>query len=150
MTERERIALLDFCTQKFQSEYCFVGKAWIEPPIRRVPLIPEKRSWAGIGFSGFKKAVPVEDGEEFRWISQIIGQRSDGQMFCVYCTLPIDFEPEGHGVAWVMGKITKAYDKFQTYKDCSCGTLDQDESEEVYRVIHSPCSLHPPINETES
>ena len=147
MTERERIALLDFCTQKFQAEHCFVGRAQISaPPIRRVPLIPTKRSWAGIGFSGFKP-----DPGEPCWVAQINGQRSDGQMFAITMVLPADFEPEGDRVKYVDAKIQEALEKFQTYKDCACGIIGHDKTEEkhfdgdnLFRSIAAPCELNQP------
>lgn len=133
MTEREREALLDFCKIEFQATYCKISLARIpEPPARRVPLMPAKREWAAIGFSGFKEALPVEDGEEHRWISQIIGQRSDGQLFTVFVTLPIDFEEPA---SWVMLRLAEGMDKLQKFRDCACP---------------SPCESHPRITEPET
>lgn len=161
MTERERIALLDFCTQKFQAEHCFVGRSLIEaPPIKRVPLIQKKRSWASIGFSGFKVSMPEEVSEgnlQIRWVAQIIGQRSDGQMFAVNLTVPHEFEPIGDRVEYVDAVIHEALGKFESYKDCSCGIIGYEKTEEkdddgdyIFRSITSPCELHPLVTEPKS
>lgn len=153
MTERERIALLDFCTQKFQADHCFVGRSVINPPpIKRVPLNPAKRVWAGIGFSGFK-----QDPTEPYWVAHISGQRSDGQMFHMTIPLPADFEPDGDRVQYVDSKIKEAYGKFDSYKDCSCGIIGHERTDEkdndgdyIFRPIYSPCSEHPVITEPDS
>lgn len=153
MTERERIALLDFCTQKFQSEHCYVGRAQIgAPPGKRNNLTPANRIWSSVGFSGFK-----QDSMEYRLSAVINGQRSDGQMFAVVFHLPGDFDPEGDRVAFVEAKIKKAYGMFDSYKDCSCGVIGHELTNEkdsdgdyIYQPIYSPCSTHPPIIEPDS
>jgi hypothetical protein len=151
VTERERIALLDFCTQKFQAEHCFVGRATIgAPPVRRVPLMPAKRMWASIGFSGFK--LDYSDNE---LIAVMNGQRSDGQMFAVTIPLPAEFEPEGDRVEYVNAKIKEAFGELDAYKDCSCGIIGYEKTEEkdddgdyLFRSICSPCEQHPVVIET--
>lgn len=140
--------MLDFCTQKFRSEHCFKAKGIIgEPPTDRVPLLPAKRAWISIRFSGFKKD-PVEP----YWVSQINGQRSDGRLFVVTSAIPEEFEPEGDHVEWVMRRLRNKLRTIDEFKDCSCGIIGYEKTEEkdedgdyILRTICSPCEQHPPL-----
>lgn len=149
MTERESLTVLDFCVQKFQADHCYVGRAKIgAPPVKRVPLLPAKRQWAGIGISPFKPASMHDGG----WIAQITGQRSDGQMF--YVNVPVSYH---FNADMVNASLKESYGKLEAYKDCACGIIGHERTEGkdadgnyIFRPIYSPCSIHPAVIETET
>jgi hypothetical protein len=105
VTERERIALLDFCTQKFQAEHCFVGKK------------SRHRIWSAIGFNGF-----IYDQSRIdEWIATITAQRSDGPVFTLRRWIDIT---DATSSAEVMSKLEECLKDFDDFLGCGCGKSD--------------------------
>ena len=155
MTDSERRALLDYCTNEFQAHFCFIKSGMVSASPanpNRQPLQPAKRQWASIGFSGFK-----EDPEEQVYTSKIVGQRSDGQTFFALLPLPFDFTPEGDRKEWLMRKLSNCLSLLEKFRDCSCGIIGHEKTEDkdedgdfIFRQITSPCETHPDTSYTKA
>jgi len=102
VTERECIALLDFCTRQFQTDFCFVGKK------------AKHRIWSGIGFGGFEY-----DPSRAEWMAEITVQRSDGPVFTLRRWI---YMTESIKAADVMSELDAGLKDFDEFLECECGT----------------------------
>ena len=94
--------------------------------------------------------------EEEEYAGTIWGQRSDGQLFCVVIKVSHKLAREMEAVnlvGYVESKFKTAMDLFRGYKDCSCGIIGYELTEELNEdgdpievPIYSPCETHPREN----
>jgi hypothetical protein len=101
----------------------------------------DSRSWLDVNSHDFQRTA---DG---RIIASITGLRSDGQYFVVSIPLTIQSFRESGGIE---RQAQLAVDKFESYRTCSCGIIDYEETGEVdeegdpvTRAVFSPCERHP-------
>lgn len=130
-------------TREFRPEPVHDGK----------PLEEASRVWLGVKWSGMKYWQDP-NSEDHGWIGQIVGQRSDGQLFYVVMSWrPDDEESDDDPMQRLRRKFLNATISFNSYRDCSCGIIGHRETGEVdydgdpiEEVIHSPCRFHPRLS----
>ena len=143
----EIMRLIDLVAEEAGADLFTASSVYIPEP-QSAEIKAEPRGWASA------KYVPSRPSmREPEFASQIYGQRSDGRMFYTNVTFYADrcrqLGPE-ELVSYVAGRFRLAIEKFNSYRDCSCGIVGYKDSGEVdedgdkiMAAVHSPCETHP-------
>lgn len=110
-------------------------------PIESIPETP--RTWGKVLYYGFRSSLT-----QHVLIAQIVGQRSDGQLLFVQMVYDGDVD-KGDPTRLLWKKFRRALELFQSYRDCSCGILRHELTDEldengnrIRRPVMSPCRIH--------
>lgn len=153
LTRHEQDALIEhICGFDRQCRALGDGRVYPEPDFPLAEIPEETRTWGVVRFSGFKPYRHSRLAPGNKLEATIRGQRSDGQFFYVQFLCSPIREP-GDELTILRREFSKALEKFQSYRDCSCGLLRYEQTgrldrdgDPIERPVASHCRLHSQSN----